>query len=158
MMVSRFLSLAAAAAIGFATHGLTGPLAAAQDKGPPACAKILFRPLPAGQNDGEQEAGIYTSRYSHLELKGMVKGGEAQDYYLTARNKKLGALAAVPAAAANCAKDKKMPAPTKASASCTGDRLAAVIAHSGKDKVALLYALRGKDWQFCGAGALGVEG
>jgi hypothetical protein len=50
-----------------------------------------------------------------------------------------------------------MSAPGKASASCTGQRLAAVIAHSGKDKVALLYALRGKDWQYCSAGALAPE-
>ena len=154
MMFVRLLGIAAAAAIGLAALGSAGSLAAAADKGPPACAKILFRPLPAGQNDGEQEAGIYTSRFSHLELKGMVKSGEAQDYYLTTHNKKLTPVTTVPAAAVNCAKDKKMPAPGKASDSCTGQRLAAVIAHSGKDKVALLYALRGHDWQYCGAGAL----
>jgi hypothetical protein len=157
MMSSRFGSIAVAALLGFTAFGFTGSLAVAAEKGPPACAKILFRPLPPGQNDGEQEAGIYTSRYSHLELKGSVKSGEVQDYYLTARNKKLTPLTTVPAAAANCARDKKMPAPSKASASCTGQRLAAVIAHSGKDKVALLYALSGKDWQYCGAGALAPE-
>ncbi len=144
-MSFRFACIVAVTSVGFAA---CWPALAA-DKGPPACAKILFRPLPAGQNDGEQEAGIYTSRYSHLELKGLVKGGEAQDYFLTARNKKLAPLTTIPAAAANCA-----PAPGKASASCTGTRLATVIAHSGKDKVALLYALRGKDWQYCGAGAI----
>jgi hypothetical protein len=154
MAYFRLLGIGAAAAIGLAALGSAGVLAAGPDKGPPACAKILFRPLPPGQNDGEQEAGIYTSRFSHLELKGTVKSGEAQDYYLTARNKKLTPLTTIPAAAANCAKDKKMPAPGKASASCTGQRLATVIAHSGKDKVALLYALHGRDWQFCNAGAL----
>ena len=153
----RVAGIVAAAAIGCAAFGLAGAPATGAEKGPPACAKILFRPLPSGQNDGEQEAGIYTSRFSHLELKGMVKSGEAQDYYLTARNKKLTAVTAVPPAAANCAKEKKMPAPGKAGASCTGQRLAAVIAHSGKDKVALLYALQGKDWQYCGAGALAPE-
>jgi len=154
MMSFRFACIVAVTSVGFTA---CWPALAA-DKGPPACAKILFRPLPAGQNDGEQEAGIYTSRYSHLELKGLVKGGEAQDYFLTARNKKLAPLATIPAAAANCARDKKMPAPGKASASCTGTRLATVIAHSGKDKVALLYALRGKDWQYCSAGAIAAEG
>jgi hypothetical protein len=154
MMSFRFACIVAVTAVGFAA-GL--PVQAA-DKGPPACAKILFRPLPSGQNDGEQEAGIYTSRFSHLELKGVVKSGEAQDYYLTARNKKLAPLTSVPAAAANCAKEKKMPAPAKTAENCTGQRLAAVIAHSGKDKVALLYALRGKDWQYCSAGALAAEG
>jgi hypothetical protein len=153
MMSFRFACIVAVTSVGFAAC----LPALAADKGPPACAKILFRPLPSGQNDGEQEAGIYTSRFSHLELKGMVKSGEAQDYYLTARNKKLTAVTTVPAAAANCAKEKKMPAPSKAGASCTGQRLAAVIAHSGKEKVALLYALQGKDWQYCGAGALAPE-
>jgi hypothetical protein len=154
MMPFRFASIVAVTAVGLAV----GLPAQAAEKGPPACAKILFRPLPPGQNDGEQEAGIYTSRYSHIEVKGLVKGGEAQDYYLTARNKKLAPVATVPAAAASCAKEKKLPAPVKAGASCTGQRLAAVIAHSGKDKVALLYALRGKDWQYCSAGALAPEG
>src|SRR5438270_523641 len=83
-----------------------GGAAVAADKGPPACAKIFFRPLPPGQNDGEQEAGIYTSRFSHLELKGSIKSGEPQDYYLTARNKKLNPLSgSVPAAVVNCAKE-----------------------------------------------------
>jgi hypothetical protein len=157
MMGFRVAGIVAVAAIGCAAFGLTGAPALAAEKGPPACAKILFRPLPSGQNDGEQEAGIYTSRFRHLEPKGVVKSGEAQDYYLTARTKNLTALASVPAAAANCAKEKKMPAPGKASASCAGQRLAAIIAHSGKDKVALLYALHGRDWQFCNAGALPAE-
>src|SRR5512142_3233296 len=150
MMSFRFACIVAATSVSFAAC----LPAVAAEKGPPACAKILFRPLPSGQNDGEQEAGIYTSRFSHLELKGMVKSGEAEDYYLTARNKKLSSLTTVPAAAANCARDKKMPAPSKAAATCTGQRLAAIIAHSGKDKVALLYALHGKDWQYCSAGSL----
>src|SRR3982750_4739828 len=115
MMSFRFACIVAVTSVSFAAC----LPALAADKGPPACAKILFRPLPSGQNDGEQEAGIYTSRYSHPDLKGPVKGGEAQDYYLTARNKKLAPLNTVPAAAASCAKDKKMPAPAKASASCT---------------------------------------
>ncbi len=144
MIVFRLAGSAAAAVILGAAFGLAGAPAVAADKGPPACAKILFRPLPSGQNDGEQEAGIYTSRFSHIELKGTVKSGEAQDYYLTTHNKKLGALTTVPAAAVNCAKEKKMPAPTTASARC--------------NKVALLYALNGKDWQYCGAGALAPEG
>jgi hypothetical protein len=141
---------------GLAALALPGGAASAADKGPPACAKIFFRPLPPGQNDGEQETGIYTSRFSHLELKAAVKSGEPQDYYLTAHNKKLTPLnGAVPAAAANCAKEKKLPASAKtAAASCTGERFAALIAHAGKDKVALLYSLHGRDWQYCSAGTL----
>jgi hypothetical protein len=132
--------------------------AAAAEKGPPSCAKIFFRPLPSGQNDGEQEAGIYTSRFSHLELKAAVKSGEPQDYYLTGHNKKLDALkGAVPVSVAKCAGDKKLPAPGKAAASCTGERFAALIAHAGKDKVAVLYALHGREWTACSAGTLPSE-
>src|SRR6266478_1801864 len=129
MMSFRVTCLVAVTVIGFAA--LAPAPAPAAEKGPPACAKILFRPLPSGQNDGEQEAGIYTSRFSHIELKATVQSGEAQDYYVTAHNKKLAALSgAVPAAAANCAKEKKLPAPAKAAASCTGLRFATLIAHS----------------------------
>ncbi|MDB5409625.1 MAG: hypothetical protein JWL84_4537 [Rhodospirillales bacterium] len=145
--------------LGLATLALPGGAAVAADKGPPSCAKIFFRPLPPGQNDGEQEAGIYTSRFSHIELKASVKSGEPQDYYLTAHNKKLNPLSgSVPAAVVNCAKEKKLPAPGKAAASCTGDRFAALITHAGKDKVALLYALHGREWEFCSAGTLPGEG
>jgi hypothetical protein len=155
MMSFRVAFIVAVTAAGLAA-GLPG---LAAEKGPPACAKILFRPLPPGQNDGEQEAGIYTSRFSHIELKAAVKSGEAQDYYLTSHNKKLTPLGgAAPAAVAGCAKDKKLPAPGKAAAACTGQRFAALIAHAGKDKVALLYALRGSEWQSCSAGTLPGEG
>jgi hypothetical protein len=141
--------------LGLATLALPGGAALAADKGPPSCAKIFFRPLPPGQNDGEQEAGIYTSRFSHLELKAAVKSGEAQDYYLTTHNKKLTPLTgAVPASVAGCAKEKKLPAPGKAAANCTGQRFAALIAHAGKDKVAVLYGLHGNEWQSCSVGTL----
>jgi hypothetical protein len=144
--------------LGLATLALPGGAAVAADKGPPSCAKIFFRPLPPGQNDGEQEAGIYTSRFSHLELKASIKSGEPQDYYLTAHNKKLDALkGTVPASVAQCAGSKKLPAPGKAAASCTGERFAAMIAHAGKDKVAVLYALHGKEWTACSAGTLPSE-
>src|SRR5579859_1676838 len=103
--------LADAAAVGIAAIAIVGIAPAQAADGPPQCAKIVFRALPSGQNDGEQEAGIYTSRFNHLELKAMVKSGEAQDYYVTTHNKKLAPLTgALPAAAVNCAKEKKMPA------------------------------------------------
>jgi hypothetical protein len=146
-------------ALGLAALALPGGAAAAAAQGPPSCAKIFFRPLPPGQNDGEQEAGIYTSRFSHIELKAAVKSGEPQDYYLTSHNKKLTPLSgAAPAAVAGCAKDKKLPAPGKAAGACTGQRFAALIAHASKDKVALLYALHGSEWQSCSVGTLPGEG
>jgi hypothetical protein len=143
-----------AAVIGLAAI-VAGSSAEAAD-GPPSCAKIIFRALPSGQNDGEQEAGVYHSRFTHLEVKAMVKSGEAQDYYVTAHNKKLDALSgAIPAAAATCAKEKKLPAPADAAASCTGDHFATVISHSGKDKIVLFYGGNAGKWSFCSAGLLG---
>lgn len=155
MASCRLVSLGVGVAFGLAGMAL-GPAAMAAQKGPPACAKILFRPLTSGQNDGEQEAGLYRSRFTHIELKATVKSGEAQDYYLTSHNKKLSPLTgAVPAAAVNCAKSKKMPAPGKAASACTGQRFATVIAHAGKEKVVLLYGLNDRTWQYCGATTLG---
>src|SRR6185437_2295559 len=157
MMSRRLGGVALATSIlGLALFAIAAPAAQAAEKGPPACAKILFRPLPSGQNDGEQEAGIYTSRFTHIELKATVKSGEPQDYYVTSHNKKLAALTgAIPAAASGCAKQKKMPAPAKAAAqSCSGQRFATVISHAGKEKVVLLYGLHDREWQYCSAGLL----
>lgn len=150
--VLRGLSLPAAFAAALAGSGLS---AGAAEKGPPACARIFFRPIPSGMTEGEQDAGIYTSRFTHLELKASVKSGEAQDYYVTSHNNRLGPLSgAIPAAAQSCAKQKGLPAPGKPAASCGGQRFAVAIAHSGKQKIALLYGLDGNSWRFCGAGTL----
>lgn len=155
MVFRKIIGLCSAAGLGLAALASAASPAVAADKGPPACAKIYFRPLPSGQNDGEQEAGLYTSRFSHLEMKASVKSGEAQDYYLTSHNQKLTPLAGnVPSAAGSCAKSKKMPAPAKAAGACTGSRFAAIIAHSGKEKVALLYGLHDREWQYCSGGSL----
>ncbi len=154
MLSRRLLRTGMVAAAGLTLFAFS-PAALAADKGPPSCARISFRALPSGQNDGEQEAGIYTSRFSHLELKAMVKSGEAQDYYVTSHNKKLPAFTgAIPAAAASCAKSKNMPAPGKAAESCTGQRFSTVITTSGKDKLVLLYGLHDRTWQFCNATTL----
>ncbi len=157
MMSCRVTAIGIAAGVGLAMLA-SAPIATAAEKGPPACARINFRALPSGQNDGEQEAGIYTSRFTHLELKATIKSGEAQDYYVTSHNKKLAPLnGAVPAAAVNCAKAKKLPAPGKAAESCAGERFATVIVHSGKEKIVLLYGLHGREWQYCSASTLGTE-
>ena len=61
MASSRSIGVVAAIVgfgVGLAALVLPGNAAVAADKGPPSCAKIFFRPLPSGQNDGEQEAGI----------------------------------------------------------------------------------------------------
>jgi hypothetical protein len=124
------------------------------EKGPPVCAAIHFRAVPAGTADGEQQAGMYRSRFSRLELMATVKGGAATDYHVTANGKPLEAAPqALPASAAACAAKKKLPAPAEAAASCTGDGFTVVIDHAGKERLALLYGRQGKGWQFCSAGS-----
>jgi hypothetical protein len=135
--------------------GLAGPaLAAAPQKTPPACAAIAFRPIASGMTDGEQDAGLYKSRFGRIELKATVKAGEAQDYHVEVDGKPPAAAAAPPAGLASCAQSKKLPAPGAASAACTGDGFKVVVEHAGKDRLVALYARKGKDWRFCRAGSV----
>jgi hypothetical protein len=125
----------------------------AVQKAPPACAAIAFRPVPSGMTDGEQQAGMYRSRHARLELHAQVKQGEPVDYFVTAGGKRLAAApASLPEAAASCAAAKKMPAAGAPASSCTGQRFTVVVAHAGKDRLALLYGLDGANWRFCSAG------
>lgn len=122
-------------------------------KGPPACAAITFRPLPAGMPDGEQQAGMYKSRHARLELRAEVKQGNPVDYYVTAGGKRIAAAPGnLPEEAAKCTATKKMPKPEAPSSSCTGQRFRVVIAHAGNQRLALLYAEGGGSWRFCSAG------
>src|SRR6202008_689584 len=149
-------ALAIGIGIGLAL-GFVLPLAEAAtkpptQKAPPACAAIAFRAVPSGMTDGEQQAGMYKSRHARLELHAQVKQGEPVDYFVIAGGKRLGAApASLPEAAASCAAAKKLPAPGAPASSCTGQRFKAVIAHAGKDRWALLYALDGANWRFCTA-------
>ncbi|HZU89515.1 MAG TPA: hypothetical protein VE993_09690 [Stellaceae bacterium] len=133
-----------------ATHKAAAHRMAA--KGPPACAAISYRPLPAGAGDGEQQAGIYKSRFVTLALRAEVKGGQASDYYVVAGDKRLADAGAVPEAVARCAAVKKLPPPKSALAPCAGERFRVLVAHSGKERLAALYALDGNTWRFCNAG------
>jgi hypothetical protein len=122
-------------------------------KAPPACAAITFRPLPSGMTDGEQQAGMYKSRHARLALHAQVKQGEPVDYFVMAGGKRLAAApASVPEPAASCAAAKKMPAPGTPAASCTGQRFTIVVAHTGNERLAMLYGLDGATWRFCNAG------
>jgi hypothetical protein len=123
-------------------------------KGPPACAAISYRALPAGAGDGEQQAGLYKSRFVTLVLRATVKGGQASDYYVVANGKRLAAASGpLPRAVAQCAAAKKLPAPDNALSPCTGEHFRVLIAHSGKERLAALYAMTGGSWHFCNAGA-----
>ncbi len=119
----------------------------------PACSAITFRPLPPGMTDGGHQAGMYRSRYARLELYGDVKQGNPVDYYVVASGKRIGAAPAnLPEAAASCASAKKMPKPETPSPSCTGQRFRVLIAHSGNERLAMLYGEDGGNWHFCSAG------
>lgn len=144
--------------IGFALGLLASPAIAATkaptQKAPPACAAISFRAVPSGMTDGEQQAGIYKSRHARLALHAEVKQGEPVDYFVLAAGKRLTAApASLPEAAASCAAAKKMPAPGAPASSCTGQRFTLVIAHSGNERLAMLYGLDGSTWRFCNAGS-----
>lgn len=140
------LSLAAVPAAAAPHHART-------TKGPPVCAAITFRPLPPGTPDGEQQAGLYRSRFSRLTLDAEVKGGQPVDYYVSAGGKRLAAaLAQLPRAVAECAAEKRLPRPGQATSSCTGNRFRVLIAHAAKERIAVLYEEHDNAWHFCRAG------
>src|SRR5246127_2978933 len=153
MMSSRIvvgISLALGVAAVTVAAGSKPPPA---QKAPPSCAALAFRPVPSGMTDGEQQAGMYKSRHGRLELHAQVKQGEPVDYFVIAGGKRLAAApASLPEAAASCAAAKKMPAPGAPASSCTGQRFTVVVAHAGKERLALLYGLDGANWRFCSAG------
>src|SRR5262249_40876249 len=126
-------------ALGFVLPPAEAATKAATQKAPPACAAITFRPLPSGMTDGEQQAGMYKSRHARLALHAQVKQGEPVDYFVVAGGKRVAATPAnLPEAATSCAAAKKMPAPG-VPASCTGQRFTVIVAHPGKERVAMLY-------------------
>lgn len=143
-------------AIGLALTLAAFPVAAATKapgKAPPACGAIVFRPLPPGMADGEQQAGMYRSRNGRLELRADVKQGTPVDYYVTTGGKRITAApASLPEAAASCAAAKKLPKPEAPASSCTGQRFTVVVAHAGDQRLALLYGQDSNSWHFCSAG------
>jgi hypothetical protein len=148
-------SAAALLLLGLGAAGLILAAPAQAAKEPPKCAKIEFRPVPSGMTDGEQDAGLYKSRFGKLEVRATVKQGEPENYYVVAKGQQLAPVTgALPASAEHCAKDKKVSAPGKAVDKCTGQKLATVIDSAGSKKVIMLYALQGREWKFCRAGTV----
>lgn len=143
---------AAAVIMGFMAAIWSGPAAAA-DKEPPSCAAITFRPVPSGLTDGEQDAGLYKSRFGKIEVKATVKSGEAQNYFVVVNGKPLSALTGgLPASVSSCAKAKRFAAVGNPPAICMGDKLAVVIDHAGDKRYVLFYAHHNGEWHFCSAG------
>lgn len=125
----------------------------APGKAAPACSAIVFRPLPSGMADGEQQAGMYKSRHGRIELRAEVKQGNPVDYYVTSAGKRVAAASSsLPEEAASCAAAKKMPNPGAPASPCTGQRFKVVVAHAREQRLALLYGQDGGGWHFCSAG------
>ena len=131
----------------------SGVGARAADKEPPACAAITFRPVPSGLSDGEQNAGLYKSRFGRIEVMATVKNGEALDYFVDVNGKRPAAISgALPESVAACAKAKRLGAAANPPEHCLGDKLAVLIDHTSAQRYVLLYAHRGSEWHFCSVG------
>jgi len=146
------IGLAAAAAVAVCP----APAEAAAGKEPPACGQVSFRPLVPGAPDGEQDAGLYKSRFVKIELKATVQGGVATDYHLLINGKPAQPMAGgIPKSAEACLKSKHVVVPVKAiSGACLGNRFRVVLDRSSGKKLALLFGLQGNDWYYCNGSVL----
>ncbi|MGF7208952.1 hypothetical protein GGE65_003547 [Skermanella aerolata] len=117
------------------------------EKGPPACGAVSFRPLPAGMADGNQQSGLYRSRYGSIVLQAKVQGGQPTDYFMELNGKTPEAFtAALPKSADGCLKSKSVKLPVaKAQGACVGTRFRVVLDRSTSQPLALLFALQGDD-------------
>lgn len=150
-MPSHRLSAAAFALVGIAA--LAGP---AEAKDPPACAAVSFRTIVPGGPDGEQDAGLYKSRFGKIEVKADVKGGQGTNYVMVLNGKRIEGPATPPKLSESCLKSKsvKIPFAKQAAGSCTGSRFRVVIDRSGGKAVAAFFGLQGDDWAYCSATTL----
>mgnify|MGYP003394442534 FL=1 len=134
---------------------VAAPIAAeaADKKEPPTCAQISFRPLVPGAPDGEQDAGLYKSRFGKIEVKANVKAGEAQDYFMTINGKRPPAFSGpLPKHVETCLKAKHVVVPVKTqSGACLGERFRVVIDRSAAPHLAMFFGLKGKEWHMCSA-------
>ncbi len=150
-MLTKLVSCAAFA-VGIAMLGsVPGPAAAATQ--PPNCATIAFKPMLSRSGDGQQDAGLYKSRFGRIEVKAMVKDGVAQKYFVEINGKPLApASGPLPETLAACAKAKRLSAPTPSDTDCIGDQVTVLIDHSGETRYVLLYVHHAGNWRFCSAG------
>lgn len=132
---------------------LSGGVASAAGKHPPACAALTFRPVPTGLSDGEQNAGLYKSRFGRIEVMATVKNGAAQNYFVEVNGKPPAAVTGKPPKSVEtCAKIKRLGPVGNPPANCLGDKLAVLIDHTGEQRYVALYAHRGNEWHFCSIG------
>lgn len=150
-MTTKF-TLGAAMVIGIAILGsIATPAMAA--KHPPSCAAIAFRPIVSRSGDGQQDAGLYRSRFGRIEVKAMVKNGVTQRYFVEINGKPLAPVKGpLPANLGTCARAKRLTPPTPAHSQCLGDQLTVLIDHSGDTRYVLLYVHHAGHWRFCSIG------
>lgn len=159
MAASRSIALAAFC-FSFVTFAIgsaqIGSVQAADKKEAPACGAISFRPLASGMADGEQDAGLYKSRFVKIEIKATVKSGEPQEYHMVINGKAPTPLnGALPKSADRCLQSKHVVVPVKTmQGACTGTRFRVVTHHEGEDRVAMFFGLKGSEWQLCSAAKL----
>jgi len=144
--------VARAVLIGLAVVAPGLPAWAQAKKEPPSCSAITFRPLVPDMGEGEQEAGLYKSRFGRILVKGTVKGGRVESHFVTVNNNHPAPAANLPASVASCAAAKKLPAPGRPVESCLGDRLQVLVSHDADKRYVLLYAREAGKWQLCSAG------
>jgi len=154
MLSARLLSMPAALLLAGGIAMLAAAPAEAKD--PPSCAAISFRSLPSGAPDGEQDAGLYKSRFGKIEVKADVKGGQATNYYMVLNGKKVDGPANPPKMSEACLKSKhvKVPVAKQAQGTCTGTRFRVVVDRSSGKPVAAFFGLQGEDWAYCSATTL----
>ena len=151
MLKARLFSGIGALLLVAAATLAVSPASAAAGKEPPACAAISFRPVLGTPPDGEQDSGLYKSRFVKIELKATVKAGLATNYYLLINGKKAEGVAVPPKGSDGCLKSKHVGVPVKSQApdACTGTRFRVVVLRGGKEKTALLFGLQGNEWLYC---------
>ncbi|CAO3414381.1 hypothetical protein [Azospirillum doebereinerae] len=152
-MPSRLSAMLAAAALAGAAALAAVP---AQAKEPPACAAVSFRTIAPGGPDGQQDAGLYKSRFGKIEIKTDVKGGQGTNYVMVLNGKTIEGPANPPKLSESCLKSKhvKIPFAKQPAGSCTGSRFRVVIDRSGGKAVAAFFGLQGEDWAYCSATTL----
>jgi hypothetical protein len=145
----RFLAVACFVALAI----VPGSAGRAAEREPPSCAALTFRPVPSGLSDGDQNAGLYKSRFGRIEVVATVKNGEAVTYFVAVNGKPPATVAgALPQSVVACAKAKRFGAVGNPPEQCLGDRLAVLIDHTHEQRFVLLYAHRAGEWHFCSAG------
>jgi hypothetical protein len=149
----RLAQIMMAAIIGSAA-GVWSGVTSAADKQPPACAALTFRPVPPGLTDGEQDAGLYNSRFGKIALKAEVRNGQPRNYLVEVNGKPPATLTgALPGSVAVCAKAKRLGAVGNPPPACVGDRFAVLVHRTGEQRYVLLYAHDRGEWRFCSVGA-----